>query len=156
MPLKTIPARGGLGWAWFTPAWAVMVRPAVSAVAAAMVRTAVIQRRMRRVIAVSFTRCGPRSADHRGFEAAATADGCRLQPPVRMAIREHLRAQRASRDERDQEPNPTLNSSFPERSPDVPTCGAVVSYQRLAGRPRHGGEAVAPSTSIPAAGPARG
>src|SRR5215475_6129329 len=77
MPLKTIPARGGLGWAWFTPAWAVMVRPAISAVAAAMVRTAVIQRRMRRVIAVSFTRCGPRSADHRGFEAAATADGCR-------------------------------------------------------------------------------
>src|SRR5262245_25123617 len=47
-----IPARGGLGWAWCTLAWAVMVRPTISAVAA-MVMTAVIQRRIRRVIAVS-------------------------------------------------------------------------------------------------------
>src|SRR5215472_433056 len=77
MALRAIPARGGLGWAWLTLAWAVMVRPTISAAAAAVVMTAVIQRRMRRVIAVSFTRCIPRSADHWGFEAAATADGCR-------------------------------------------------------------------------------
>src|SRR5215470_261976 len=60
MPLKAIPATGGLGWAWCTPAWAVMARPTTSAVAA-MVSTAVIQRRICRVrvIAVSFARCVP-------------------------------------------------------------------------------------------------
>src|SRR5215813_8219914 len=53
-----------------------MVRPTIRAVAAT-VSTAVIQRRMRRVrvIAVSFTRCVPRSADHWRFEAAALTDG---------------------------------------------------------------------------------
>src|SRR5215468_6670371 len=78
MELKTIPASGGLGWVWCTAAWAVTVRPTISAVAAATVRTAVIQRRMRRVIAVSFPRCVPRSADHRWFEAATPADGSRV------------------------------------------------------------------------------
>src|SRR5215831_12241933 len=61
MALKVIPARGGLGWAWCTPAWAVTARPTTSAVAA-MVNNAVIQRRIRRVsvIAVSFYSMCPR------------------------------------------------------------------------------------------------
>src|SRR5215468_4527075 len=94
MPLKTIPARGGLGWAWFTPAWAVMARPAISAVAAAMVRTAVIQRRMRRVIAVSFTRCGPRTASRwrydgqpRAHHRPATAPFICVHIPLIMGTR---------------------------------------------------------------------
>src|SRR5215813_2838611 len=58
MLLKMMPARGGLGWVWVTPAWAVMVRPTISAVAAT-VSTAVIQRRMRRVIAISFCSMRP-------------------------------------------------------------------------------------------------
>src|SRR5438034_6253170 len=60
MPLKVIPATGGLGWAWCTPAWAATARPTISAVAA-IVRTAVIHSRSRRVIATSFTRCVPGS-----------------------------------------------------------------------------------------------
>src|SRR5215831_11619811 len=75
MPLRAIPARGGLGWAWCTPAWALMVRPTISAAVAAVVRAAVIQRRIRRVIAVSFTRCVPAVCGSLGFEATAPADG---------------------------------------------------------------------------------
>src|SRR5262245_63943128 len=52
-----------------------MVRPTISAVAAT-VSTAVIQRRIRRVIAVSpLLDASPRSADQWWFEAAAPADG---------------------------------------------------------------------------------
>src|SRR5262245_32200794 len=77
MALKVTPATGGLGWAWCTPAWAVTARPTTSAVAA-MVSTAVIHRRIRRVsvIAVSFySMRPPRPGDHQWFEAAAPADG---------------------------------------------------------------------------------
>src|SRR5215813_411767 len=77
MALKVMPATGGLGWAWCTPAWAVTARPTTSAVVA-MVSTAVIQRRICRVrvIAVSFYSMRPRGpGNHRWFEAAAPADG---------------------------------------------------------------------------------
>ena len=43
---------------WLPPVWAAMARPTISPVAP-MVPTAVIQRRTRRVIAISFTRCVP-------------------------------------------------------------------------------------------------
>src|SRR5262245_26850710 len=74
MPLKTTPASGGWGWAWLTPAWAATVRPTISAVAA-MLSTAVIQRRIRRVIVTSLVRWHPVVRDHRWFEAAAAPDG---------------------------------------------------------------------------------
>jgi len=45
-------------WAWLTPAWAATVRPTISAVAA-MLSTAVIQRRIRRVIVTSLIRLHP-------------------------------------------------------------------------------------------------
>src|SRR5205809_382376 len=74
MPLRLIPARGGWVGVWLTPAWAATVRPTISAVAA-MLSTAVIQRRIRRVIVTSLIRLHPAVRDHRWFEAAAAADG---------------------------------------------------------------------------------
>src|SRR6266566_37455 len=74
MALKAIPARATWVWAWPTPAWAATARPTISAVAA-MLSTAVIQRRSRRVIVTSLIRLHPAVRDHRWFEAAAAADG---------------------------------------------------------------------------------
>src|SRR5262245_2508566 len=54
---------------WFTPAWAATVKPTISAVAA-MLKTAVIQRRTRRVIAASFTRFVPCSGITGGSKSA--------------------------------------------------------------------------------------
>src|SRR5437868_4591762 len=76
MPLKLTPASGGLGWAWFTPAWAATARPTISAITA-IVRTAVIHSRTGRVIATSFTRSFPCSGIIGWFEAVAAADGYR-------------------------------------------------------------------------------
>jgi hypothetical protein len=67
--------------AWLTPAWAATVSPTISAVAA-MLSTAVIQRRIRRVIAASLIRWRPVVRDHRCFEAAAAPDGCRAAPSL--------------------------------------------------------------------------
>src|SRR6266516_5624736 len=99
MALKAIPARATWVWAWPTPAWAATVRPTISAVAA-MLSTAVIQRRTRRVIVTSLIRLRPVVGDHRWFEAAAAPDGYRIAagtgPPARREARELLARCRGS------------------------------------------------------------
>src|SRR6266576_3823316 len=58
MALRLIPAGGGWVGAWLTPAWAATARPTISAVAA-MLSTAVIHRRIRRVMVTSLVRLHP-------------------------------------------------------------------------------------------------
>src|SRR5215470_8586032 len=74
MALKVIPARTawvGVG-AW-APAWAAMLKPIVSAIMA-MLSTAVVQRRTRRVIVTSSISVHPVLGDHRRFDTAPAPD----------------------------------------------------------------------------------